>query len=70
MLLDTGGLFEWDAQGIDMIIVDVDVDVYVYEIQSKVYEVCLTQSITMGIITAWDHPVDLLYVVDLKLNHR
>ena len=68
MLLDTGGLFEYESQGTDMIIVDVDV--YAYEIYRWEYEGFLTQSSAMGIITTWDHPVELFYVVGFKLNHR
>ena len=68
MLLDTGGPLKWDDQGTDIIIVDVDV--YVYEIQRNTYEGCLTQSSTMGLITTWDHTVDLFYVVGFKVNHR
>ena len=47
----------------------VDLDVFVNGIKRKVYEVCLTQSIPMGIITTWDHLVDIFYAVYFKLNN-
>ena len=55
-----------DAQGTDIVVVDVDVDtkldVNVYEIDRKLGKGILTQSSATGLITTRDKKLDLVYV--------
>ena len=68
MNLEPVGPFKWDAQGTDVVVVDVYVDEY--ELERNIGEVHLTQSIRTGLIPIQDYLVNLLLLIGIKLNHR